>query len=707
MVQFCEWQEYHNWLYIIMEFVPCGDLSPFTTHHSLLAQDDVRQVAHQMCQALEYIHARGITHRDIKPENILVHRERPLVVKLTDFGLSKMVQTDNETFLKTFCGTLLYCAPEVYPDFERLRNDQPSLRRKAGRSSPYSSAVDIWSFGAVLHQLFVAQPPIKGVSSGAQMLEAILRDEIDYRNLHRRGVSAQAIDLLKRMLTIDASERITAAECLQHPWLAALQGEDPQITMRLKEGPQAVSSEQGAATSNDPSRLGESKGELVGKPGKSDSFANAAAGLLDSRRSDSSSVRGFLNNGDLSDILPNDEEPSQWSPRDPMPTTAGSDSDEILPDVQETANQIADGRSSDGANGAFDGSFITGNQGFGQQGQVVSDSFSTASDVGRSMITELTPLQAAALKKQAENQVAKGHLFGEVNSSGFGESGIFGHQPRPFMQQGKAAHSHSSLHGAEEQMDVLQVSPPQVNGGRLPHDRPPANSLPKRILELSGDLADAESASKRSMTRGYRIPSAYNVSFAEPPTTEHRRLLGTLTPRPGSISTDVLRIYDRLFMWGRYENSTAVWPDPRDTRVPKCGIDILFCQPGRYTNLHQPPAIDSQELQDCDAVLVTRKRAGLRVNGVQLNRPDFAKPNAGGFPCGRLRTGDQIEVFRNRREFLVYDCEFRVGQSAALRAPDEPFVVEEDAELLRAAEVRRMLHQGVEEGGQSAGITQY
>ena len=249
-------------------------------------------------------------------------------------------------------------------------------------------------------------------------------------------------------------------------------------------------------------------------------------------------------------------------------------------------------------------------------------------------------------------------------------------------------------------MDVLQVSPPQEIGAR----RPPATSLPKRILELSGDLADAESASKRSMTRGYRIPSAYNVSFAEPP-TEQRRLLGTLTPRAGSFATDVLRIYGRLFMWGRYEGSTAVWPDPKDTRVPKCGLDILFCQPGRYHDLRSPP-LDSQELQDCDAVIVTRKRAGVRVNGVQLDRPDFAKPGAGGFPCGRLRTGDQIEVFRNKKEFLVFDCAFYVGQSAASRAPDEPFEVEEDAELLRAAEIRRMLHQGVEEKGPGAEITQ-
>ena len=90
-----------------------------------------QSVAHQMCQALEYLHHANITHRDIKPDNILIKSRDPLVVKLTDFGLSKVI-TNEDSFLKTFCGTLLYCAPEVYPGYDQYKRGLPRKRQRPG-----------------------------------------------------------------------------------------------------------------------------------------------------------------------------------------------------------------------------------------------------------------------------------------------------------------------------------------------------------------------------------------------------------------------------------------------------------------------------------------------------------------------------------------------------------------------------------------------
>ena len=127
-------------LFIIMEYVRGGDLSRFIKHGDRLTDWQCKVVAYQMCQALDYLHKSGITHRDIKPDNILVEDDNPLVIKLSDFGLSKVVK-DHETFLKTFCGTLLYCAPEIYPDYDRCKKKLPRPnKRSRGKKEPYVSS---------------------------------------------------------------------------------------------------------------------------------------------------------------------------------------------------------------------------------------------------------------------------------------------------------------------------------------------------------------------------------------------------------------------------------------------------------------------------------------------------------------------------------------------------------------------------------------
>lgn len=114
-----------------MEYVPYGDLTPFVSRKNLLTERQCQSVAYQTMHALDYLHKNKITHRDIKPDNILIASSDPMVVKLSDFGLSKVV-TNDDTFLKTFCGTLLYCAPEIYPGYENVKNGKPVGKRGRG-----------------------------------------------------------------------------------------------------------------------------------------------------------------------------------------------------------------------------------------------------------------------------------------------------------------------------------------------------------------------------------------------------------------------------------------------------------------------------------------------------------------------------------------------------------------------------------------------
>lgn len=138
IVQYVAHEERNGYLYIIMEYVQLGDLqSCFGAGKDPVSEEFSQAVASQMCQALKYLHENDITHRDLKPDNILMESDNPYLFKLSDFGLSKIV-TNDETFLDTFCGTLLYCAPEVYPGYERAMKGTEKSRAKNRRSVTFS-----------------------------------------------------------------------------------------------------------------------------------------------------------------------------------------------------------------------------------------------------------------------------------------------------------------------------------------------------------------------------------------------------------------------------------------------------------------------------------------------------------------------------------------------------------------------------------------
>ncbi|KAF2085639.1 Pkinase-domain-containing protein [Saccharata proteae CBS 121410] len=234
IVQYIDYRDVGKHLYIIMEFVPHGDLQGYLSEHTVLPEEHARQMACQVLNSLAYLHSRNITHRDIKPDNILIASLNPFTVKLSDFGLSKVV-SNAETFLKTFCGTLLYCAPEVFPQYDTYPRKGIKRRRQTAGSKKafhsYSQSVDIWSFAAVLWFSLAGKPPFEGVmdQTGNRMFEKIMGTRLDTEPLRAKGISDAAIDLLVKMLNTDPSQRPTEQECLAHPWLAGLQqGRVPQ-----------------------------------------------------------------------------------------------------------------------------------------------------------------------------------------------------------------------------------------------------------------------------------------------------------------------------------------------------------------------------------------------------------------------------------------------------------------------------------------------
>ncbi|OIW35483.1 hypothetical protein CONLIGDRAFT_566140 [Coniochaeta ligniaria NRRL 30616] len=226
-----DWDERR--LIIIMEYVPGGDLGSLIQKERPLNEDAVRTMATQLLGALGYLHEHNITHRDVKPDNILISSQQPFVVKLTDFGLSKMVDSE-QTFLTTFCGTLLYCAPEVYTEFDEydeFGHRNPRNRQRRPRGQRYDHAVDIWSLGGVLFYALTGCPPypVKAGISYTELLYQIMTRPLDVSPLVRAGISGAGIDFIRRMLNRRPEQRATVETLENHPWLGG-PGLPPHVT---------------------------------------------------------------------------------------------------------------------------------------------------------------------------------------------------------------------------------------------------------------------------------------------------------------------------------------------------------------------------------------------------------------------------------------------------------------------------------------------
>lgn len=276
-----------------MEYIPNGDLGSLIGENGALREGIVQEMTSQLLSALAYLHANNITHRDVKPDNILVQSFNPFIVKLTDFGLSKIVDTE-QTFLKTFCGTLLYCAPEVYNEYAEYdeyghrhpRNRQ--RRRPVGQR--YDHAIDIWSLGGVLYYALTGDPPYpaKNGISYTELLHQIMTKRLNTLPLTQMDVSPDGIDFLNRMLQRRPEQRATVDDLREHPWLqgTSFSQERPGIEVQEEQLDDELGKEASQLSLDDRSALEneEAETELDLEPYREDNFEYSAFGGYESQK---------------------------------------------------------------------------------------------------------------------------------------------------------------------------------------------------------------------------------------------------------------------------------------------------------------------------------------------------------------------------------------------------------------------------------------
>ena len=193
----------HDQLYIICDCPKGGDV--FAAVHAVysegvpkhpefdgLATNLVVQWSAMIVSALEHLHAVGVVYRDLKPENIKITADGTL--KLVDFSLSKLLpylSAENAIVDDTYtlCGTLEYLAPEVV------------------LSHGHSFAVDFWSLGILIYELFCKVTPFE--TDGDDQLDTLHRIVNSHQFLgFPHGFDPNAKTLIRHLLTPVPGARI-------------------------------------------------------------------------------------------------------------------------------------------------------------------------------------------------------------------------------------------------------------------------------------------------------------------------------------------------------------------------------------------------------------------------------------------------------------------------------------------------------------------
>lgn len=188
-----------------------------------LSDEHVQFLVYQILRGLKYIHSAGIIHRDLKPSNIAVNEDCEL--KILDFGLARHTEVE----MTGYVATRWYRAPEIMLNWMH-----------------YNQTVDIWSVGCIMAELLTSKTLFPGTDHihqlnlimqllGTPSDEFLVKITSDSaRNYIRslpvmqkkkfsevfKDANPDAIELLEKMLELDADKRPTATEALTHRYIS-------------------------------------------------------------------------------------------------------------------------------------------------------------------------------------------------------------------------------------------------------------------------------------------------------------------------------------------------------------------------------------------------------------------------------------------------------------------------------------------------------
>ncbi|MCE9640932.1 MAG: protein kinase [Betaproteobacteria bacterium] len=170
--------------YIALEYVPGGNLVPFTHPQKLLPVEHAIEIGFKCCGALDYAYRAGIIHRDIKPANILIAQGTE--IKVADFGAAFLQQSDVTQIVDI--GSPAYMSPEQI------------VAQKLGPKS------DMFSLAVVLYLLLTGQRPFVAKTAAELVNKIRLEDPAPMRSL-RKELPEELDRVIARALAKKPEER--------------------------------------------------------------------------------------------------------------------------------------------------------------------------------------------------------------------------------------------------------------------------------------------------------------------------------------------------------------------------------------------------------------------------------------------------------------------------------------------------------------------
>ncbi|XP_052484178.1 uncharacterized protein LOC105793910 [Gossypium raimondii] len=241
---YCSFQD-DEYLYLVMEYLPGGDMMTLLMRKDTLTEDEARFYVGQTVLAIESIHKHNYIHRDIKPDNLLLDRNGHM--KLSDFGLCKPLDSSSFPDLREDDhggGRNLKPSTEsgkhsnVPTTPRRTQQEQLLHWQKNRRTLAYSTVgtpdyiapevllkrgygmeCDWWSLGAIMFEMLVGYPPFYS-EEPLSTCRKIVNWRTHLKFPEEAKLSAEAKDLIRKLLC-NVEQRLGtkgAYEIKAHPW---------------------------------------------------------------------------------------------------------------------------------------------------------------------------------------------------------------------------------------------------------------------------------------------------------------------------------------------------------------------------------------------------------------------------------------------------------------------------------------------------------